>query len=407
MLRSIFQSPALRAAVAFGFGGITFTLGNLILARVLSSLEYGVLSLVIGVLAVAALCAPMGLDYVIARRGLALGPVLRRRAAVSSLLVGLVTAGICAVLYHLEIFLLLAILVTTLGTGISQSVAAHFQGQRQFALAMPFTQMSSWVLTAIAVIAWGFGITTATVPAALIAGAALITAATGWFMVSARTADVGARPAPAGLWSEAISLMTINVAGSVLLQLERLVIPKTIGIEHLALFGVAASLVGSAFRMLYSAVHFTVIPRLRDAGSVADRRRLLRREFLLFGIVMAPTTILIWLLSPPIAHWFLGGRYDLDSAIILAMIISGLLKLLSAFGTAIVSALAPDRGLWMLSTGSWLCIALSVYLAFLFRRWGVCGAIYAVSVGWLGRTCISFWISAPHLRLPADGSIQR
>jgi O-antigen/teichoic acid export membrane protein len=399
MLRALYQSPALRAAVGFGFGGVTFTVGNLILARVLSSYQYGLLSLLIGVLAVAALCAPLGLDYVVARRGLALGRGLRRTGLVASAVVGLATVLISLALYDLEVSLLLAIFVATLGMGTSQTVAAHFQGQRQFSLALPFTQMSSWVLMLIGIIAWIGGITTATLPAALIALAALITAAVGWFMVAARTADSDPRIAGRDLWSEAFSLMTINVAGAVLLQLERLVIPMTIGVENLALFGVAASLVGSPFRMLYSAVHFTVIPRLRDAASVAERRRLLRRELLLFGIVMAPTSAGLWLLAPPIAHWFLGGRYDLSAAIILAMIISGVLKLLSAFGTAIVSALAPGRGLWLLSTGSWVCIVLAAGMAFLFRRWGVCGAIYAVSVGWLGRTCIAFWISAPHLRL--------
>jgi hypothetical protein len=91
----------------------------------------------------------------------------------------------------------------------------------------------------------------------------------------------------------------------------------------------------------------------------------------------------------------------------LAMIISGLLKLLSAFGTAVVSALAPDRGLWLLSTSSWVCIAVAICCAFLFRRWGVCGAIYAVSVGWLGRTCVGFWISARQLRAQPGLSLSK
>jgi O-antigen/teichoic acid export membrane protein len=263
---------------------------------------------------------------------------------------------------------------------------------------MPFTQISNWALMLIGVIAWVTGTTTATVPSALIALAAIAAAAVGWCIVATRTAAGGFGVATAGLWNESISLVTMNVAASVLLQLERLIIPMTIGIENLALFGVAASLVGSPFRMLYSAVHFTVIPRLRDASSVGDRRRLLRRELLLFGIVIAPTSVAIWILAPPIAHWFLGGRYDLSKAIMLAMIISGLLKVLSAFGTAVVSALAPDKGLWQLSTASSAAIALSVCLAFLFRPWGVSGVIYAASAGWFARTCVAFWISAPHLR---------
>jgi O-antigen/teichoic acid export membrane protein len=292
----------------------------------------------------------------------------------------------------------LSTFAATVGLGVSQAVSAHFQSQRQFGLSMPFTQASNWVLMAVGFVAWIGTIPTATLPSALIALAAVVTAVIGWSMVARRTAAVEVGPANTGLWGEAFSLMSINVSGSVLLQLERLVIPMTIGIGNLALFGVAASLVGSPFRMLQMAINFTVIPRLRDAGSVAERRRLLRREFILLGAVIAPTSIALWLLAPPLAHWFLGGRYDLNIAIIVAMIISGLLKVLSGFGSSMVSALAPGRGLWLLSAASWVSILLSVGLAFAFRPWGLCGAIYAVSVGWLITTAVAFWISLPQLR---------
>jgi PST family polysaccharide transporter len=399
ILRAIYQSPALRAAVVFGLGGVAFTVGNLILARVLAPREYGLLSLVIGVVTVAGLCAPMGLDFAVARRGLTLGPQLRRTALASSAIVGLATVVISAALYHLPVDLLLAIFVATVGMGTLQAVAAHFQGQRQFGLAMPFAQVSSWALLLVGIVAWVLRETTATGPSALVAISMTATAAVGWFMLAQRTRRHDRSPLPAGLWGEALSLVTINLAGALLLQLERLIIPMTIGIKELALFGVATALVGWPFRMMQSAVNFTVVPRLRDAGSVAARRHLLWRELLIFSVVVVPVTLLIWLLAPPITRWFLGDRYDLSTSIVLAMIISGLLKVLSAFGTSVVSALAPDRGLWLLSTFSWLCIVVSIGLAFAFRPYGLCGAVYAVSVGWFLRTCIALSISAPHLRL--------
>jgi O-antigen/teichoic acid export membrane protein len=406
MLRALYQSPALRAAVGFGFGGIAFTVGNLILARVMSAYEYGVLSLLVGILAVAALCAPLGLDYVLARRGYPMGASLRRIALGAAAVVGLITALVTGTLYRLAPPLLIAAFLTTVGTGVAQSVAAHFQGQRQFSLALPFTQLSSWSLLGVGALAWILTVTTATLPMVLIAAAALAAGAIGWRMVAARTRGIDPKLAVTTLLSEAISLMTINVAGAVLLQLERLIIPMTIGVEKVALFGVAASLVGSPFRMLYSAVHFTVIPRLRDAKTLAERRRLLRREVMLFTVVMLPTSLGLWLLAGPIAHWFLRGRYDLTDAIIAAMIVSGILKLMSAFGTAIVSALAPERGLWLLSTSSWICIALSIGAAFLLRSWGVTGAIYAVSIGWFGRTLAALWIAVPHLQQPPEAVAQ-
>jgi O-antigen/teichoic acid export membrane protein len=406
MLRSMYQSPALRAAFAFGLGGVAFAIGNLILARILSSYEYSLFSLVIGVVSVAGLAAPLGMDFVIARRGLTLGIELRRRALLTSVLIGLATVAISAVLYKLRASLLLSVLGATIAMGVSQSVAAHFQSRRQFGLSGAFMQSSNWALVLIAILNWVGGIGTATVPSALIAVFALTTAVVGWIMVTKRAAESQAIPSLSGLWGEAISLLAINAAGSALLQLERLVIPITIGIDALALFGVAASLVGSPFRMLQMAVWFTMIPRLRDANTVSERRRLLRHEFLLFSIVMGLASLVIWLLAPIIAHWFLTGRYDLSNALIIAMIISGLLKVLSAFGTAVISALAPEKGLYLLSTASWACIALATALAFVLQPWGLTGVIYAISGGWFARTCVAFWIAAPYLRLTVRAATQ-
>lgn len=399
MLRSMYHSPALRAALAFGLGGAAFAIGNLILARILSSYEFGLLSLVIGVVSVAGLAAPLGMDFVIARRGLALGTELRQRALLTSVLIGLATLVISEALYKLRVSLLLSVLVATIAMGVSQSVAAHFQSRRQFGLSGAFMQSSNWALMLIAIVDWVGGIGTATVPSALVAVFALTTAVVGWIMVAKRAAEGQATPPLPGLWGEAISLLAINAAGSVLLQLERLVIPVTIGIDSLALFGVAASLVGSPFRMLQMAIWFTMIPRLRDANTVFERRRLLRHEFLVFSIVMGLASVAIWLLAPRIAHWFLTGRYDLSTALINAMIVSGLLKVLSAFGTSVVSALAPEKGLYLLSAASWVCILLATALAFLLQPWGLTGVIYAISGGWFARTCVAFWIAAPYLRL--------
>jgi O-antigen/teichoic acid export membrane protein len=402
MLKSLHKSPSLRAAIAFGLGGAAFAGGNLIFARILSSYEYGLLSLVIGVIQVAGFSAPLGLDYLIARRGWTFGPRLRRTVLLASTLVGLGTFFVTMELYHLKVSLLIPTFVATAAMGISQAVAAHFQSQQQFGLSVPFVQASNWLLLLIAAIAALCSMTSATLPSDLIALTGLMTAAVGWLMVKKRTAENAPQPALAPLWGEAISLMTINVASSVLLQLERLIIPVVIGIEDLALFGVAAALVGSPFRMLQHAVTFTVVPRLRDASSIAERRRLLRHEFLVCGIVMGPAALVIWQVAPWLAHWLLGGRYDLSTALIVAMIVSGLLKVLSAFGTSVVSALAPDKGLRLLSAGSWVCIALAVGVAFVLRPWGLVGVIYAISVGWLVRIVVAFWISLPHLRATGE-----
>ena len=49
-------------------------------------------------------------------------------------------------------------------------------------------------------------------------------------------------------------------------------------IHDLATFGVLAAIAGSLFRVLSMGVGYTLVPRLRAAGSVLERRRLVAHE---------------------------------------------------------------------------------------------------------------------------------
>jgi O-antigen/teichoic acid export membrane protein len=398
MLKALYRSPALRAAAAFGFAGAAFTIGNLILARAFSAQQFALISLVIGVVSVSGPSAPLGLDLVIARRGLSFTSRLRVTTLITSIVTATATACIAAALYGLSIDLLGAIFLATAAVGVSQATAAHFQGRRQFSSAVPYLQMSNWALVPVAIVSAVAGFKTSLVPCALIALAALITAAVGWRRVAKLTEGDESEFRGPTLWREAISLMTISTASGLFMQLERLVIPMTIGIEHLALFGVAASLVGSPFRMIQGAVSFTIIPRLREAKSADERRQLLRHECILIATVLVPACAALWIVAPLLAHWFFGGRYDLSSAIIVAMLISGILKILSSFSISVGNALASNNGLRLLSAASWASVVLAALLAYAGRSWGLCGVIYGVSLGWVARCAVAIWISVPLLR---------
>jgi O-antigen/teichoic acid export membrane protein len=397
MLGALYRSPAVRSAVGFGIGGVAFALANLIFARTIPPRDYGLLSLMIGVVGVAGPIAPLGLDYLLVRRGWSLHGRLRRLTLVSSLVVGLLTLVLSATLYRPGLAVALAIFAATVGAALSQLVAAHFQSRGQFGISGVFIQGMNWALLAIALLTWPLGLTAAAPTAALIAASGLVIAAAGWIMV-ARERPPASVPSMDGLWHEAFALMVINVTAATLLQLERLVLPMAAGIEELALFGVAAALVGSPFRMLQMAATFTIVPRMRDAATVADRRRLLRHEFALFCVIMAPAAVALWFLAPPLAHWFLHGRYDLGRALVLAMIVSGLLKVLAAFAASVVSALAPGSGLRLLGMLSWGCIVLACVAAAALRHWGLVGVIYAICLGWVARIAVAAWIAAPYLK---------
>jgi hypothetical protein len=113
MLHALYRSASLRAATVLGLGGAAFTLGNLILAKTLRSEEYGIVSLVVGIVAVAGLAAPLGLDLVIGRRGLPLGRLLRRAIVTTSTVVGLLAAVVSTLIYQLPVALAACVLIVT------------------------------------------------------------------------------------------------------------------------------------------------------------------------------------------------------------------------------------------------------------------------------------------------------
>lgn len=407
MLRELFKSESLRAATALGFGGVAFTLSNLVLARILPSLEYAIVCLIIGIVSVAGLAAPLGLDLVLGRQGLRLDAAFRRAVLGITTSMAVLTTVVTAIFYHLEFSLLMCVFVATVASGVTQATAGHFQGQRQFGAAVWMLQLSNWTLLVAALLTACFGKRTALVPCVLIAVAGMLGAVVAWRQV-ARSRDVGAggtQPKPVSLLGEALSLVAIHTSNSVFLQLERLLLAPLVGVQALALFGVVAALVGSPFRMLQAAVLFTLTPNLRGARSVAERRRLLRREGVHVMAVIGAGSLVIWLAAPPLAHGLLAGRYDLSVPLMLAALTAGILKVCSAFATGIVIALAQDRSLRVLSMVSWATIGVSVGAALVAAPWGLVAVLYAISTGWLLRASIAAWMAIPHLRqgLPQSG----
>ncbi len=397
MLRVLLRSQSMRTALALGLGGGAFMLGNLVLARALPSAEYGLLSLFIGILSVASLAAPLGLDLVVARRGLQLGRPLRRAILAASLGTATVTAAVGALAYDLDASLLASLFVATVAAGAIQAAVANFQGQQRFGAASWLLQISNVLLLPVALVTLSLGFRTALMPCILIAATNLVGAVVTWNLVVRAERPDGLPPRIRTLWREALSLVAITAAACVFLQLERLVLVPSIGVEGLALFGVVAALVGSPYRMIQGAVLFALIPGLRAAPGVAGRRKLLAREMTIIGGALACGSLVIWIVAPPVAHGFLGGRYDITGTVMLAAIVSGLLKVFSAFATSVAVSLGDDRDLRLVSLSAWVSVGIAVAGAFAAAPWGLAGVLYGISVGWLVRTLVAAWIAAPHL----------
>lgn len=405
MLRALLGSDSLRAAAAMGVGGASFALGSLALAKVLSPDEYGLVSLFIGIVAVCGFTGPLGLDLVVARRGLQLDSPWRRAALAACTAVGIAAAAVTAIAYHLTLPLLMCVLWATAARGVVQACAAHFRGERQFSTAIWILQLSNWTLVPVALCSALLRFRTAIGPSILITVAGVAGAWFAWRQVVCSERPGERQPPPGRLLGEAFSLVTLESSSAAFLQLERLLLVPTVGIGALALFGVLAALVGSPFRMLQQAAQFTLMPSLRAASGTGERVRLLRREAALVTFVSAAGSIIIWFAAPWVAHWFLGQRYDLRPALVMAALVSGVLKVFSAFAFATAIALARDGSLRVLGAVSWASLGVSVAGAFAAIPWGLVGVLYGISLGWLIRAVSATWVALPYLRRAAPARV--
>jgi hypothetical protein len=173
-------------------------------------------------------------------------------------------------------------------------------------------------------------------------------------------------------------------------------------LADLALFGVVGAIAGSVYRVMQMGVGFSLLPRLRAAASVLERRRLVSHEARLVGGMVLLASAAIWLFTPLVERWFLAGKYHLAGPLLLAAIVSGIAKIANAFTKAVAAAVAEPRELSLINFSGWVSVGLALAGAWIGARWGLTGVIYGVAVGWLLRAFVTLGLVLRHLRLPVS-----
>ena len=398
-MKILWQSPTLRTVAIYAVSGLGFVGANLVLARLLPTEEYGLFTLTVALVNLGFPLGTAGVDGVVVRRHLEAGPELLRRSLGAGLVVGLGLAVIAEAAYRLAFPMLAVVLLSTVAGSVMVVAAARFQSEQRFGMSLALTQSPNVVLLLAALAVALAHSTGAWLPLSIVALGFLLAAVVGWRVLFRER--VGKPEAKARFsWKEALSFAGLNAAGLVLLQLDRLVIPHVLTVHELATYGVLAAVAGSLFRVLSMGVGYTLVPRLRAAKNIAQRRLLIAHEARLVGAIVAGGAIVIWFVTPLIERWFLAGKYHLAGALVLAAVISGTAKVLNGFGKSIVSALSTPAELSLVNLFGWVSVAVAIVAALIGSRWGLAGVIYGVAVGWGIRALSCFVLVARHLRLP-------
>ena len=398
-MKSLWYSPMLRSVVIYGAAGLGFAGANLILARVLPTTEYGLFTLVIALTNLSFAMAPIGVDGVVNRRHLEAGPKLLKRTLAAGLVTALIALTIAGFVYEIGTTVLLLVFITTVGGGAMLVAAAQFQSEQRYGISLALTQSPNVVLIVAALAVVWTGIREARLPLAIATLGFVLAAVIGWWVLFGERAGKPYRETRFP-WSEALSFAGVNAAGTLLIQLDRLIIPHVLTLHDLATFGVLAAIAGSLFRVLAMGVGYTLVPRLRAASTVIERRRLIAHEVKLVLAIILAGSIAIWFLTPWIERSFLAGKYHLGGSLLLAALFSGIAEIMNSFTKNTAVALATNGELARLNWLGWIAVAVAFLAAVAGARWGLAGVIYGVALGWLLRALVALYFTVRHLRLP-------
>jgi hypothetical protein len=387
--------------VVYGTSGLAFAGANLLLARALSTDAFALVTLVVALATLGYHFAPVGLDAVVARGRIDVGPRLLVRVAAAAVTIGVLLSGAAMVAYELSTLTALLLLTVTTAGGLLLVAAGKFQREHRFGPALALLQAPNWLLLASAAVVLAVGARTALLPLLTLAIGLAFAATLGWVIVlrERRGAPQGTSRVP---WNEALALAGVGSAVMLLIQLERLVIPHLLPLSDLALFGVLGAIAGSLFRVLQMGVGFSLLPRLRSAATVFERRQLVARELRLAAAIAAVGAIAVLVLTPLIESWFLDGKYHLPTSLVVAALLSGIAKIAHSFAKATVTALATPRELALVNGAGWMSVALAIGAAVVGSGWGLAGLVYGVGLGWAAWAALSFAVVVHHLRLPAN-----
>jgi O-antigen/teichoic acid export membrane protein len=398
-VRSLWYSPTLRSVVIYGAAGLGFAGANLILARVLPTPEYGLFTLVIALTNLSFAMAPIGVDGIVNRRRLEAGPSLLKRTLAAGLVTALLALTIGGLAYEIDTLLLLLVFAATVGGGAMAVAAAQFQSEQRYGISLALMQSPNIVLIVAALAVVGTSIRDARLPLAISSLGFVLAGVIGWWVLLGERSAKPYRETEFP-WGEALSFAGVNAAGLLLIQLDRLIIPHVLTLHDLATFGVLAAIAGSLFRVLAMGVGYTLVPRLRSASTVIERRRLIAHEVKLVLAITLAGSLAIWFLTPWIEHSFLAGKYHLSGSLLLATLVSGFAKIMNSFTKSTVAALATPGELSTLNWLGWVAVALALIAGIIGARWGLAGLIYGVGLGWLMRALSAWYLALRHLKLP-------
>jgi hypothetical protein len=393
--RRLLGSPTMYSAALFAASGLGFAGANLVLARLLSTSDFALVILAMALLNVSIPLAPAGMDGVVNRHTLDLGPPLLGRVLATSAIVGLITVTLARTIYGLDALSTAILFPSIMAGGTTYLAAAHLRSRHKFVLSIILGQGSTYLFVVAAVAVLALPIRTPEFVLVIIMSGLLMAAAWLWLRFGRKKPAGGRRRFP---WHDALFYVGAQAAGLLLLSMERLIIPKLLTFDDLATFGVLSAVALAPYRIFQMAVGFTLLPQLRAALNRGARRRLVTHEAVVCALTITLGSLVVWWMAPSIAAWFVGDKYQITPMLLLAAIVAGSVRVAASIPRSAATALCTTDELGRLAGLTWIAVGFASLGAWIGSSWGLAGIMYGVAFGGLVHGLAAARIAARYIR---------
>ena len=364
---------------------------NLIFAGLLPPEDYGKIAFFQGIVAVGGALGPLGIDQLAARGQMPRSWFALFQAAPVLVIIAVIVAVLGVVAYGLAAPVVILASLGATGAGMASTLAAFNQatvrfGRAQLILQSPFVVVgiSSLVLLWAGVHSWIFAAGLITLGYAVATGLGL---AMFRPLVDGRGERLGRDHVRA-----AVPLGAISVSVLLLSQLDRIIIPQTLGFSELASYSVIAVIVASPLRLLAGGITYSLIPRLRRSTSAEERRKLVRHELALgLGLSAIGSLILIFGTAPLIRLLY-GAKYSAPTGLVLVILALGWSRLLHGVAAGVALGVFSQKRLQRFNLLGWGAVIVTAVLAVVMSRCSLPGIVLALTLGWLGRAAAAHFV---------------
>jgi O-antigen/teichoic acid export membrane protein len=395
--RRLIASPVVYTAALYAASGLGFAVANLLLARALSTADFALVTLLMAMLNLSIPLAAAGMDGVVIRRTVDLGPRMLRRVLLTSTAVALLTVVAGRMVYGLDAFFLIVLFPNIVAAGATFLASAKLRSSQRFVLALSLQLSSNYLFLIAALAILYFSIDKPWFPFLITLIGYLSAAAWVWtkFFREALFREQLIEDFP---WHDALFYAGMQAAGILLLGMERLLVPKLLSLADLATLGVLSAIALAPFHLLEMAVGYTLLPRLRAAAAIAARRKLVAYEAMIVAAIAFVGSLAVWHLAPPIADLIVGDKYELTPALLLGAIIAGVVRVAASILRASATAFCSTRELGHLAVLTWLAVGCAGVGAWIGAHWGLVGVIYGVTFGWACRGLAAAQVAGRYFR---------